>query len=60
MSENETDKQEDALVSCDICMKEIPATEAKSEEADDYVRHFCGLECYDKWRSQAQKSSDEK
>lgn len=60
MSEHDTDKQDDALVSCEICMKEIPATEARSEEADDYVRHFCGLDCYDKWRSQAEKPDPEK
>ena len=33
-------------------MKEIPISEAQSEEADDYVRHFCGLECYARWRAQ--------
>jgi hypothetical protein len=60
MNQKENDKQEETLVSCDICMKEIPATEARSEEADDYVRHFCGLECYDKWRSQTPQPSDEK
>jgi hypothetical protein len=60
MNQKENDKQEETLVSCDICMKEIPATEARSEEADDYVRHFCGLECYDKWRSQTSQPSDEK
>lgn len=39
-------------IPCEICLKEIPISEAKSEEADDYVRHFCGLDCYTKWRSQ--------
>jgi hypothetical protein len=36
-------------------MKEIPLSEAQSEEADDYVRHFCGLDCYAKWRAQTQE-----
>ncbi len=55
MSEKGVDPRDQAQVSCDLCMKEIPVTEAVSEEADDYVRHFCGLECYDRWRAQARE-----
>lgn len=43
---------ENETVACDVCMKEIPKSEAQSEEASDYVAHFCGLECYDKWKQQ--------
>lgn len=43
---------EGTMVECDICLKEIPASEARNSEATDYVRHFCGLECYEKWRKQ--------
>ena len=39
-------------VACEICMKEIPISEAKSDEASGYVLNFCGLECYAKWQSQ--------
>ena len=39
------------LVACEICLKEIPVSEAKSEEALDYVVHFCGLECYAQWKA---------
>jgi len=52
------DKQSDlkltdiGFVVCDICMKEIPASEVGSCEAADYVIHYWGLECYDKWRRQ--------
>lgn len=42
-------------VQCDVCMKEIPASEAKNFEAVDYVAHFCGLECYEKWMQEANK-----
>ncbi len=48
-SKKSTENRE--LVECEICLKEIPASEAKNEEASDYVLHFCGLECFDKWRS---------
>jgi hypothetical protein len=39
-------------VACEICLKEIPISEAMSAEAIDYVAHFCGLECYAKWKEQ--------
>ena len=39
-------------VSCEICLKEIPRSEAAMAEAVDYVAYFCGLECYGKWQEQ--------
>lgn len=47
-------------VQCEICLAEIPLSEAKNAEADDYVMHFCGLECYDRWRGQAAERQDDK
>ncbi len=43
------------VVKCDVCMKEIPVSGAKSAETADYVAHFCGLACFDKWRKQSEK-----
>ena len=51
-------KQKDDLIACEICMKEIPISEAKSEEASGYVAHFCGLECYAIWKAQQQKDNE--
>ena len=45
------------FVECEICLEEIPISEAKSEEASDYVAHYFGLECYAIWKSQPQKSN---
>jgi len=42
----------DDLVSCEICMKEIPVSEAKSDEASDYVVFYYGLDCYKVWSEQ--------
>jgi hypothetical protein len=42
-------------VVCEICLKEVPITEAIVPEATDYVVHFCGLECYEKWKSKRGK-----
>jgi Domain of unknown function (DUF3330) len=43
---------EATLVSCEVCLKEVPIAEAVIPEATDYFVHFCGLECYEKWKSQ--------
>ncbi|NOZ10695.1 MAG: DUF3330 domain-containing protein [Gammaproteobacteria bacterium] len=48
---------EDEKVTCEICLKEIPKSAAKSEEANDYVAHFCGLDCYEKWKEQNNKEN---
>jgi len=41
------------VVSCAVCMTEVPGSVAKSFEGPDYVQHFCGLDCLEKWRKQA-------
>lgn len=51
---------EPQAVACNVCLKEVPASEAKSEEALDYVVHFCGLDCYQAWKKgQQAPESDE-
>jgi hypothetical protein len=42
-------------VTCKVCLKEIPVSEAKSEEATDYVVYYCSLDCYDQWKNQKEK-----
>lgn len=41
-------------VACEVCLNEIPISEAGSEEATEYVVYFCGIDCYAKWRSQGE------
>lgn len=38
------------LVACEVCLKEVPKSEATVPEAADYVAYFCGLDCYEKWQ----------
>jgi hypothetical protein len=40
-------------VPCAVCEHEVPLSEAVVREASDYMAHFCGLECYERWRKQA-------
>jgi hypothetical protein len=43
-------------IACDVCLREVPISEAVVPEAADYFAHFCGLECYQKWQNQKPKS----
>lgn len=52
---NEYDKErktEVEGVSCDVCLKNMPVADAKIEYGSDSVAHFCGVECYEKWKIQ--------
>jgi hypothetical protein len=56
---NTNDKSvEEALVSCEVCLKEVPLSEATVPEAQDYFAHFCGLACYQQWKDQQAKLAD--
>ena len=39
-------------LTCEVCLKEVPASEATVFEAMDYIVFLCGPDCYDKWKSQ--------
>ena len=45
-------------VACEVCMKQIPKDVAKSFEGEEYVLHFCGLECYTKWQQKNEQNSE--
>lgn len=47
--------QEPQQVECSVCHKEIPLSAALTAEGVDYVGHFCGIECYDRFTSQRQQ-----
>lgn len=42
----------DEQISCETCLKEVPASEAQIDEVADYIVYFCGLECYAQWKAQ--------
>ena len=58
----DTDKTlENRTVECEVCLKEVPISGAKSVETSEYVHHFCGVDCYSQWHEQAetQKTNDD-
>lgn len=53
----EQDRQQlddDAMVSCSSCERVVPLSTATHEEGQDYLRHFCGQDCYAAWRKRAE------
>lgn len=51
---------EQDLVSCEMCLKEVPRSEAAVPEATDYVVYFCGLACYQQWQQQQAPGGEER
>jgi Domain of unknown function (DUF3330). len=39
-------------LSCEMCLKEIPADAAEVADVQDYIHHFCGLDCLEAWKKQ--------
>lgn len=44
------------LIACKICLKEVPRSEAWSDEVSDYIRYYFGLECYVVWNKKRNNS----
>ena len=42
-----------SVITCAVCLKEVPADAVRLTDAQDYVHHFCGLDCLEAWRKQA-------
>ena len=48
-----SDEEACTVLTCAVCLKEIPADAIRVTDAQDYVQHFCGLDCLDAWQKQA-------
>lgn len=35
---------------CELCLDALPPDEATHPDAGDYVRHYCGLDCFAVWQ----------
>ena len=47
------DTIDQAIIACCVCCKEIPLDAAFTPEGAEYVEHFCGLECYERFQARA-------
>lgn len=43
---------------CCVCCKEIPLDAAFTPEGAEYVEHFCGLECYQRFQARAKVAAE--
>ena len=48
-----SDEDSCTVLSCEVCLKEIPGDAVKLTDAQDYVHYFCGLECLEIWQERA-------
>ena len=44
-------------VHCELCRKEVPRSAAIVPELKDRVMYFCGLDCYEKWKTRKEHES---
>ena len=50
---NESFSLDPEQVFCEVCLKQLPRSDAAMAEARDYVAYFCGLDCYDRWQQRS-------
>ena len=50
---------EEKIICC-VCKKEIPKSAAMSAEGEEYVRHYCSLECMDFYKKNKPDKKDDK
>jgi hypothetical protein len=48
-----SDEDTCTVLSCEVCLKEIPADAIKVTDTQDYVHYFCGLDCLQIWQKQS-------
>jgi hypothetical protein len=53
-----TEKEE--KIACHICKKMIPKATALHAEGEEYVIHFCDLDCMDYWKKGQKEEKEEK
>jgi hypothetical protein len=51
-------KKEEKKIACQVCKKMIPKAAALHAEGEEYVLHFCNIECLDYWKNHKDEDSD--
>ena len=47
-----TQRPEEPSHKCRACGQELPKSASKSTEGQEYLQHYCGLDCYRKWTNE--------
>lgn len=45
---------------CDCCHQDIPLSTALTPEGMDYVYHYCGEDCFEKWKKMKREEEKKK
>jgi hypothetical protein len=53
-------KKGEKKIPCHVCKKLIPKAAALHAEGEDYVLHFCNIECLDYWKSQEKEKPEKR
>jgi len=48
-------KNNEEKIACHVCQKLIPKAAALHTEGQEYVFHFCNVECLDHWKKKPGK-----
>lgn len=48
-----SDEETCSVLTCETCMRELPSDAVAISDAQDYVHHFCGLDCLEAWQKRA-------
>ncbi len=46
-------------IACHVCKKMIPKATALHAEGEEYVIHFCNLDCMNYWKKEQEKKKKE-
>lgn len=60
MTDKPASQSPEPKISCDVCRREVPLSAALTPEGAEYVGHFCGIECYQQFVSEAGKPEGKK
>ncbi|UCC40758.1 MAG: DUF3330 domain-containing protein [Candidatus Aminicenantes bacterium] len=50
--------KENEKLSCHVCKKIIPKAAALNAEGEEYVLHFCNIECMDYWKKEKKEKKE--
>ena len=53
-------KDKEEKIACHVCKKMIPRAAALHAEGQDYVLHFCEIDCLEHWKSHQEEEKGSK
>jgi len=51
-------EKEEKKIACHVCKKLIPKAAALHAEGEEYVLHFCNIDCLDYWNNHPREDAE--